>query len=119
MSVLHYVTHVAVPAGLRYPLCVPWLHDKLSPPIVMEEPVGRSHSVLVITSPVWPCIYRKMWQDVLIEHPFSFFFALFFFLTVEIINKTISFYENPLRAQKTFFTVTAPINGILSGVHSV
>lgn len=40
----------------------PWLQDKLSQPSVQEDPAGSSHSV--ISSPVWPCSYQKVQEEV-------------------------------------------------------
>ena len=40
--------------------------------VVTQEPAGRSHSVLVITSPAWPCLYLTVQQDVLMKTSFLF-----------------------------------------------
>lgn len=72
LPVLLRAPRTAVPLGLRRALRVPRRQGKLRPPTVTEEPAGSSHSVLVITPPVCPCLCLKM-QQVLMGTSFFFF----------------------------------------------
>lgn len=57
------------PSIIAFGLCcaaqIPWLQGTLSQIIVREDHAGSSLLVLVITLPVWPCLYLKVQKEVL------------------------------------------------------
>lgn len=63
----YWATLKARPSGLYCATKVPWLQHKLSLHIARENFVGSFHWVLFIGPHLWPCLYLKRLQEVLIR----------------------------------------------------
>lgn len=60
---LHCAARTARPSGSA--ALIPWTQGKLSHLIATEEAAGSSHLTPAITPPLWPCLYLKVQQEVL------------------------------------------------------
>lgn len=99
----HRSAPCCTPSITFYP---PVLQDRLCWLIVLKQPVGSSHSVLMIAPPVCPCLYLKLQGQIpmctffFVSRKIQIYFILLLLLLIIFIYYFI-FFRSPVRAQKT------------------